>query len=241
MLPSRVGTGRFVLELDRDLLGEVWRRDGVPPPIVVALWGVEGDFGFQHMDLSGHQGLGHPHRDPRRGGNLRRELLDAMKILDAGQISLERMIGSRAGAMGQCRSMPSNFIATAVDQSADERRDIWAITSHVVASTAGDPAEAGWHRAYLWDREVRPRWGLDPMLASLMVGTRPSEWRALGDRPIEGTGWPGAALSASLIAPSAGAAWHFSYTATLSVLICRDRSIYSATAVGLLADRIGAR
>jgi len=239
--PSRVETGRRMLELNRDLLEEVWRRYGVPPPVVVALWGVESDFGRRMGTYAVIDSLATLAYDGRRGAYFRRELFDALSILDAGHIPVEGMIGSWAGAMDQSQFMPSSFIAYAVDHDGDGRRDIWATPADVFASTANYLAEAGWHRAYIWGREVNLPGGLDSTLANLEVERPLSEWRALGVRPIDGTELPEADISASLILPDGRHGMAFLVYDNFRVIMRWNRSIYFATAVGLLAERIGAR
>ncbi len=239
--PSRVETGRRMLELNRDLLEEVWRRYGVPPPVVVALWGVESDFGRRMGTYAVIGSLATLAYDGRRGAYFRRELLHALSILDAGHVPVEDMIGSWAGAMGQNQFMPSSFMAYAVDYDGDGRRDIWATTADVFASTANYLAQAGWHRAYIWGREVNLPGGLDPTHANLEIEKPLSEWRALGVQPIDGTELPEADIPASLILPDGRHGMAFLVYDNFRVIMRWNHSIYFATAVGLLAERIGAR
>ena len=239
--PSRVETGRRMLELNRELLEAVWRRYGVPPRVVVALWGMESDFGRRMGQYPVIDALATLAHDGQRGPYYRRELFHALRILDDGHISAEAMTGSWAGAMGQSQLMPSRFIAYAVDHDGDGCRDIWANTADMFASTANYLAKIGWHRAYIWGREVNLPGGFDPMLASLEVEKPLSEWRALGVRPIDGTALPEADISASLILPDGEQGMAFLVYGNFRAIMRWNHSIYFATAVGLLADRIGAR
>lgn len=239
--PSRVEAGRRLIESNKALLEKIWRRFGVPPHVVVALWSVESDFGRRMGTYPVIDALATLAHDGRRGAYFRGELLQALRILDDGHVTVEGMIGSWAGAMGQSQFMPSSFISYAVDHDRDGRRDIWTTTADVFASTANYLAEAGWHRAYIWGREVSLPGGLDSTLASLEIEKPMSEWRALGVRPIDDSEFPEADISASLILPDGRYGMAFLIYGNFRVILRWNRSIYFATAVGLLADRIGAR
>ncbi|MCR6632147.1 MAG: lytic murein transglycosylase [Magnetospirillum sp.] len=123
--PQKVEKGRRMLAENREVLAEIERRYGVQPKYVVALWGIETDYGRITGGFHVISALATLAYDGRRSSYFRGELMDALKIVDAGHIQPDAMLGSWAGAMGQCQFMPSSFLKFAEDWNGDGRRDIW--------------------------------------------------------------------------------------------------------------------
>src|SRR5271170_4482873 len=134
--PQRVDDGRRHLADNWGLLQQVWQRFRVQPRFVVALWGVESDFGRIMGSYSVPAALATLAFDGRRGAMFRAELIAALKILDQGNVRIDNMVGSWAGAMGQCQFMPTTFLSYAVDFDGDGRRDIWNDRADVLGSIA---------------------------------------------------------------------------------------------------------
>src|SRR3989449_4389059 len=151
---ARVQKGLRLLNEHRALLQEIGTKYGVPPGLIVALWGMETDFGRRQGNLPVLASLATLAYDGRRSALFRRELLEALKIVDAGQVRPEAMIGSWAGAMGQNQFMPSSFVQYAVDYNGDGRRDIWTTLADVFASTANYLASSGWRERETWGHRV---------------------------------------------------------------------------------------
>ena len=152
--PQRKEDARRELAANRVLLDAIWRRFGVEPPIIVALWGLESDFGRITGNYSVISALATLAFDGRRSSYFRSELIAALRILDQGHIRVEDMTGSWAGAMGQCQFMPSSFLSYAVDYDGDGRRDIWNDRADVLASIANYIGRLGWRGGESWGREV---------------------------------------------------------------------------------------
>jgi membrane-bound lytic murein transglycosylase B len=152
--PQRKEDARRELAANRPLLESIWRRYGVEPPIVVALWGLESDFGRITGNYSVISALATLAYDGRRSSYFRSELIAALRILDQGHIRVEAMTGSWAGAMGQCQFMPSSFLSYAVDYDGDGRRDIWNDRADVLASIANYIGE--WGRLGVRSVDARP-------------------------------------------------------------------------------------
>jgi len=145
VLPAaRVQKGRRLLYQHRALLQEIGGKYGVSPGVIVALWGMETDFGHITGNFPVLAALATLAYDGRRSALFRGELLSALKIVDAGHVRPEAMIGSWAGAMGQNQFLPSSFLQYAVDYNGDGRRDIWTTLADVFASTAHYLARSGW-------------------------------------------------------------------------------------------------
>ena len=236
---SRVRLGRRKLAENRALLAQVARHYGVQPRFIVALWGVETDFGRLSGAFSVIPALATLAYDGRRGAFFREELMLALTILDEGHIAPEEMMGSWAGAMGQNQFMPSSFVHFAVDFDGDGRRDIWTSKADVFASAANYLARSGWRGDQTWGREARLPEGFDVGLAGLSVIKRLGDWQRLGVRRADGSDLPRRQLAASLILPAGVEGPAYLVYSNYSTILKWNRSTFFAIAVGYLADRIG--
>ena len=238
---SRIKKGRRKLAENRALLQEIGTKIGVQPRFIVALWGIETDFGRVTGGFSVIPALATLAFDGRRSAYFRKELHNALRILDEGHITPKAMVGSWAGAMGQSQFMPSSFLAHALDYDGDGRRDIWTTREDVFASAANYLAKSGWRADQTWGREVKLPADFDPALADLKVRKQISEWQALGVRRANGDDLPARQLSASIVLPEKGkmSPAYMVYGNYRTTLLW-NRSTYFALAVGLLSDGIGA-
>jgi membrane-bound lytic murein transglycosylase B len=236
---SRIADGREKLRQHHAQLTAIGQRYGVQPRFIVALWGIESDYGRRMGNFPVIAALATLAHDGRRSTYFRKELLHALHILDDGHISADQMIGSWAGAMGQSQFMPSSFRRYAVDRDGDGRRDIWGSRSDVFASIANYLARLGWRGDETWGREVRLPEGFNPKLIDLDQRKPLAEWRKLGVRLADGRELPARHLLASLVQPDDRDGRVFAVYHNYRVVMRWNRSTYFATAVGLLADRIG--
>jgi lytic murein transglycosylase len=135
--PGRINTGRAMLQRHAALLSRIEARFGVPPQILVAIWGLETDFGHGDMGkLPVFRVLATMAHDCRRTELFQTELLSALKILQRGDLSLRDMIGAYAGEIGQTQFLPSSYIKYGVDFDGDGRVDLRHSVPDVLASTA---------------------------------------------------------------------------------------------------------
>ena len=236
---ERVRKGRRLLRENAALLSEVTVKYPVQPRFIVALWGVETDFGRLTGGFSVIAALATLAHDGRRSAYFRKELFNALHIIDEGHITAEAMKGSWAGAMGQSQFMPSSFRRYAVDFDGDGRRDIWTSRADVFASAANYLVHVGWKDDRTWGRAVRPIRSVDEKLIGRKVRKRLSEWQALGIRRRDGGDLPGRDLSASLVRP--GKESYFLVYDNFLSLLRWNRSDFFATTVGILSDRIAGR
>lgn len=237
----RVRQGRRLLAQHRDLLESVAARYHVQPRFIVALWGVETDFGRLTGGFPVVGALATLAWEGRRRAFFRGELLDALQILEEGHVMAAAMQGSWAGAMGQPQFMPSSFRRFAEDFDGDGRRDIWGTRADVFASAANYLARSGWRDDQTWGRQVRLPRGFDRSLLGLETERRLSEWQALGVRRADGRALPTRDLPASLVQPGGDTGPVYAVYGNYRVLMRWNRSTYFATAVGVLSDRIGGR
>lgn len=238
--PGRIETGRARLQEHRELLARVGQTYGVQPRFIVALWGIETDFGRITGNFSILAALATLAYDGRRSAFFREELLNALRIVAKGHIEPQELRGSWAGAMGQSQFMPSSYLAYAVDFDGDGKADIWTSRADVFASAANYLSKVGWRGDETWGREVRLPPGFDRSLIDHNKVQRTlSEWQSLGVRRADGGDLPARELTASIIQPGGPEGPSFLIYNNYRVLLRWNRSLYFATAVGFLADRIG--
>jgi membrane-bound lytic murein transglycosylase B len=152
---AQVATAREMLVRHHDLLEEISATYGVPPSLIVSIWGFESNFGRFSGTRPTVAALATLAWDPRRSALFHRELLASLEILNRGDIDLPSMKGSWAGAMGQVQFIPSSYLQYAEDYDGDGRRDIWSTTADVFASIANYMHGSGWIDGEAWGREVK--------------------------------------------------------------------------------------
>ncbi len=199
---ERVQMGQTLLKQHAAVLEQVQRRFGVPLETVVAVWGVESNFGQSQGRYPLVQALGTLSCYGRRQSFFRGELFTAMRIVQAGHIAPERLNGSWAGAFGHTQFMPSASERLAVDGDGDGRRDLIDNTADALASTANFLARAGWQSGQPWGFEVRLPPGLDTADEGRRSKRPISEWSARGVRKVDGSPLPGALGNAGLMTPA---------------------------------------
>lgn len=246
--PAVIRTAQSMRKTHVELLEKVEDQYGVPQGIVVAIWGIESNFGRFSGVRPTIATLATLAYDPRRSALFRRELLDALKILDSGDVDPSALRGSWAGALGQPQFMPSSFLRYAQDFDGDGRRDIWKSTPDVFASIANYLREHGWNKEQTWGREVSvPVAALARIAAAAPIQTSGclarrqmsaplplAEWQTLGVRNVAGGALPNAEISASLVS---GVKRHFLvYPNYQSILEYNCVNAYGLS-VGLLGDR----
>lgn len=237
--PGRIREGRAMLKKHAALLSRVEEKFGVPPRYVVALWGVETSFGKNTGGFDVIRSLATLAWEGRRGAFFRKELLDALKILDAGHISPARMRGSWAGAMGQSQFMPSSFHKFAVDFNGDGRQDIWGTQGDVFASTANYLMRSGWEADWRWGRAVKLPKGCCAQDIRDRTRRTLAQWKKKGLVFADGGAVPADSdNTAWLAAPDGAKGPVWLVYGNYDTLMRWNRSTYFATSVGLLADAI---
>lgn len=235
--PQRVDAGRENLRRVRALPERTLAPYGVDPVIVVAIWGIESDYGRMTGDIPTVDALATLGFDGRREEWARRELTDALRILQAGDITRARMLGSWAGAMGQTQFLPSAFVAHAVDADGDGRRDIWGSLADVVASTARFLVDAGWQSGQPWGVEVRLPQTFDVSRADRRMRQSSAQWAQEGVQTIDGAALP-AFDHGSILLPAGARGPAFLIGPNFRALLRYNPATSYALAVSLLAQRI---
>ena len=257
-LPKRVpqwkiDRARKLYAENKDILEQVAKEFGVQARFIVALWGLESNFGTiqgGHNVISSLVTLAF---DGRREALYKRQLWAALDILKSGHITLDKFKGSWAGAMGQTQFMPTSFNAYAIDYNNDGRKDIWTTKEDAFASIANYLKQEGWNDSLTWGRQVMLPDNFDNKYI-LVRGTKTrkqwleywndserslDEWQALGLRRADGTALPNVDVRAALVMPDDINGRMFLAYDNYKVLMHWNRSYYFATSVGYLSDRIG--
>jgi membrane-bound lytic murein transglycosylase B len=251
LTPKRIQTGREMLEQHRELLDRIEARYHVPPPIIIAIWGVESDYGRLSGIRPTIAALATLAWDPRRSTFFRGELFNALEILDRGDIELSAMKGSWAGAMGQPQFMPSSYLKYAEDFDGDGRKDIWSTPGDIFASIANYLVGYGWTSTDGWGREVKAtprvsrriagdvarRDGNCRAVRDMTVPLPLKRWDGLGVRLPSGRPLPATPIDASLVS---GTTRHFLVYRDYDALLGYNCANAYALGVALLADRIAA-
>lgn len=223
----------------KELLEEVGAKYGVQPRFIVALWGIETNFGNYTGGFDVVSALTTMAYEGRREEFFKKQLWQALTIIEEGHIDVEQMQGSWAGAMGQTQFMPSSFMAYAVDYDGDGRKDIWNSMGDVFASAANYLKNAGWRDDVTWGRQVQLPEDFDVSLAELKNKKTLAEWQALGVRTMEGEDLPTRAdIEAAVVIPDDKEGRVYLAYANYDALMRWNRSHYFVAAVGYLSDRI---
>ncbi|MGF1686673.1 lytic murein transglycosylase [Photobacterium japonica] len=222
------------------VLEKIGQQYGVQPRFIVALWGVESNFGRLMGNYNVVEALSTMAYEGRREAFFRKQVMAALEILEAGHIAPKDMKGSWAGAMGQPQFMPTSFLSYAVDGNNDGKIDIWQTDADVFASAANYLKQANWDSEYTWGRQVT----LPDSLEKSVFGVKKeqaralSEWQTLGVRRLNGQDLPEADINAWLIQPDDNHGRAYLVYGNYQSLLDWNRSHYFALAVSHLADKI---
>ena len=237
--PLRVSKGKSLMQQNAQVLQSIEQRYGVDRAALVAVWGMESNFGQFQGNKSVINSLATLAYEGRRPGFAHAQLIAALQILQQGDITPEKMLGSWAGAMGQTQFIPTTYNTHAVDFDGDGRRDIWGSSTDALASTAHYLQSSGWQRGQPWGFEVELDEGFDYSLADGTIRKPVSEWIGLGVSTYAGMPIPPAdrQLSASVLLPAGHRGPAFLVFDNFRAILKYNNSSSYALAVGLLSAR----
>ena len=236
--PLRVRNGQRLLEQNAELLSRIEQRYGVDRQALVSVWGMESNFGSFQGNKSVIRSLATLAYEGRRPEFAQSQLIAALKIIQEGDISPDKMLGSWAGAMGQTQFIPTTYETHAVDFDGDGRRDIWNSSADALASTAHYLQSSGWKQGQPWGFEVTLPAGFDYALADGAVKKSVAEWQQLGVKaPASAAG--SEQLSATLLLPAGYRGPAFLVLDNFRAILRYNNSSSYALAVGLLSQRFG--
>ncbi|KND21485.1 lytic transglycosylase [Pannonibacter phragmitetus] len=234
---ERIRDGKALLQQHKTVLAAVEKAYGVEAHVVVAVWGIESDFGKSMGDFYTPHALANlACAGSRRSKYFRDELIKTLQIASRGDVPPEKFIGSWAGAFGQTQFMPTTYIRLAVDFDGDGRKDLVGTTADALASTANFLKDAGWQQGRPWGYEVRlPKDYKGP------VGRREKasldNWARRGIRRLDGKPLSGS-TEAGLIRPAGANGPAFLVTRNFDALFSYNASQSYGLAIALLSQLI---
>ncbi|MEP4198483.1 MAG: lytic murein transglycosylase [Aliishimia sp.] len=234
---ERIAAGQQKLREVGATLSAIETRYGVPANVVCAIWGLESRFGARRGDVPVLSALATLSFDGRRGVFFEKQLIAALKIIQTGDTTQSKLVGSWAGAMGHTQFIPTSYQAFAVDFTGDGRRDIWSDDpSDALASAAAYLSKNGWQRGRLWGLEVRLPSGFNGPFGR---GTRQSvaSWNAAGVRTMQGGQIPDNGAG-SVIIPAGRTGPAFLVFRNFRTILTYNNAESYAIGIGHLSDRI---
>ena len=211
---------------------------GVPKEILVAVWGMESDYGADSGSFNLFAALATLAYDGPRAAYAKPEFLAALKIYQEQHYPLSEMVGSWAGAFGQTQFTPTTFLKYAADGDGDGQIDLWHSAPDALASAARLLAEQGWARDQPWGYEVSLPNDFAYEDADLDNQKPLSEWTARGVKTTDGALLPSSDASAAIYLPAGARGPAFAVFANFSVILKYNNAASYALAVALLADRM---
>ncbi|MDP2242634.1 lytic murein transglycosylase [Pseudomonas sp.] len=236
---QRIARGRSLMLQHGNTLSRIETRYGVDRQTLVAIWGLESNFGSNIGNHNVIRSLATLAYEGRRQVFWRSQLLAVLQILQHGDISPERLVGSWAGAMGQTQFMPTTYNEHAVDFDGDGRRDLWSSSADALASAAHYLQASGWQQGQPWGYEVRLPTAFDYSMADPEVRRSLAEWTALG---VEALTPPAQHVTsetkATLMLPAGHRGPAFLLLSNFRSILKYNNSTSYALAIGLLADSL---
>jgi membrane-bound lytic murein transglycosylase B len=237
--PKRVKNGKAMLAKHKRTLQQIERKYDVDKEVVLAVWGLESSYGQNMGDINIIEALATLAYDGRREKFGRQQLLEALRIIQRGDITPDRMMGSWAGAMGHTQFIPTSYQAYAQDFTGDGKRNVWDTRdpSDALASTANYLKKFGWTKNQPWGVEVKLPNDFYFGNASLKVKATPARWNELGLRTVQGGRIPNHGQG-SVFLPAGADGPAFIVFKNFAVIKRYNNANSYAMAVGHLADRI---
>ncbi len=256
-LPKRVPSwkvkkARVLYKEHKEILTKIGNDYAVQPRFIVALWGLETNFGKFTGGYNVVSALSTLAYEGRREVFFKKQLWAALTIIKQGHIKIDNMKGSWAGAMGQNQFMPTSFLAYAVDGDGDGKKDIWHNQVDIFASMANYLKKEGWNDELTWGRQVKLPQNFDTSLAiPKNTGSRKNwlkawnktektlaQWQVLGVRRTDGTNLPNVNIKAALVFPDDENGRAYLAYDNYKSLMHWNLSYYFVSSVGHLSDRI---
>jgi lytic murein transglycosylase len=234
----RIQTGAAKIKTYAQVFARIDQQYGVPAPVIVAFWALESDFGAnmgKEKTLSALASLAY---DCRRADRFRAQLLDALRLIERGDLRPEDMIGSWAGELGQTQMMPSEYFQYAVDYDGDGKRNLLRSAPDVLGSTANYLVGLGWKRGEPWLTEVRVPANMPWDQADLAIQLPRSKWASYGVTLADGRALPADALPASLLLPMGRLGPAFLVYQNFQIYLQWNNSLVYSTTAAYLATRI---
>ena len=238
----RIQMGQAKIKTYAQVFQRIEQQYGVPAPVIVAFWALESDFGANMGNYHSLSSIASLAYDCRRADRFRSQLLDAMRLIERGDLAPQDMIGSWAGELGQTQMMPSEYYKYAVDYDGDGKRNLLRSAPDVLGSTANYLVGLGWRRGEPWLTEVRVPANTPSNFpwdqADLDIQLPRSKWAAFGVTLADGRPLPADNLPASLLLPMGRLGPAFLVYQNFQVYLQWNNSLVYSTTAAYLATRI---
>jgi len=234
----RIQRGQALIKANAPTFARIEQQFGVPAPVIVSFWGLESDFGANMGNYHSLSAIASLAYDCRRSDKFRAQLLDALRLVDRGDLVPDDMIGSWAGELGQTQMMPSEYFKYAVDYDGNGRRDLIRSVPDVLASTANYLHGLGWKRGEPWLTEVRVPANLPWAQADLSISLPRAKWASYGVMLADGRPLPADNLPASLLLPMGRLGPAFLAYQNFQIYLQWNNSLVYSTTAAYLATRI---
>jgi lytic murein transglycosylase len=234
----RIQRGQQLIQSNASTFSRIDQQFGVPAPVIVAFWALETDFGAnlgKYHTLSAIASLAY---DCRRSDRFRAQLLDALRLIQRGDLTPADMIGSWAGELGQTQMMPSEYNQYGVDFDGNGRRDLIHSVPDVLGSTASYLHGLGWKKGEPWLTEVRVPANMPWDQADLSIQLPRSKWAGWGVTLADGKPLPADNLPASLLLPMGRLGPAFLAYQNFQIYLQWNNSLVYSTTAAYLATRI---
>ncbi|MGB8632376.1 MAG: lytic murein transglycosylase, partial [Xanthobacteraceae bacterium] len=234
----RIQRGAALIKTYAPVFARIDKQFGVPAPVIVAFWGLESDFGANMGNYRSLSSIASLAYDCRRADRFRAQLLDALRLIQRGDLRPQEMIGSWAGELGQTQMMPSEYFQYAVDYDGDGVRNLLRSAPDVLASTANYLVGLGWRRGEPWLTEVRVGAHTPWDQADLDIKLPRAKWAAYGVTLADGRPLPADDLPASLLLPMGRFGPAFLVYQNFQVYLQWNNALVYSTTAAYLATRI---
>jgi membrane-bound lytic murein transglycosylase B len=234
----RIKDAQYLLTRTGDVLDRIAAQYGVPKEILVAVWGMESDYGADSGSFNLFAALATLAYDGPRTAYAKPEFLAALQIYQVQHYPLSEMVGSWAGAFGQTQFTPTNFLKYAADGDGDGQIDLWHSVPDALASAARLLAEQGWVRGQSWGYEVSLPDGFAYEDADLDTEKSVAEWSAHGVKTASGEALPPSDDGAAIYLPAGARGPAFLVFSNFRVILKYNNAASYALAISLLADQM---
>src|SRR5579863_9093036 len=234
----RIQRGDMLIKRYAPVFARIEQQYGVPAPVIVSFWGLESDFGANMGNYRSLPSLVSLAYDCRRADRFRGQLLDALRLIQRGDLSPDEMVGSWAGELGQTQMMPSEYYKYGVDEDGDGKRNLLRSVPDVLASTANYLVGLGWKRGEPWLTEVRVPAAMPWDQADLDIKLPRAKWSSFGVTLADGKPLPADNVPASLLLPMGRLGPAFLVYSNFDVYLQWNNSLVYSTTAAYLATRI---
>jgi membrane-bound lytic murein transglycosylase B len=234
----RIADAKVMLARYGDVLARIEASSGVPKEILVAIWGMESDFGADSGSFNLFSALATLAYDGPRADYARPEFFAALRLYQEQHYPLSEMVASWAGAFGQTQFTPTTFFKYAADGDGDGRIDLWTSAPDALASSARLLADQNWKKGEPWGYEVKLPKNFPYEDADTDTQKTIAEWRALGVKTADGAALPSSDDGAGIYLPAGAHGPAFVVLPNFSVILKYNNAASYALAVALLADRM---